>query len=254
MVTRSTAWPEGTPCWVDLAVDDLEKAHAFYAGLFGWELEVGGPETGSYTMCKVDGKAVAGIGTKMGVEQPTVWTTYLAVDDVEKTAHAVTEAGGQVIAEPFDVMDYGRMAVAVDPVGGAFGLWQSGQHHGAELANENWSLTWNEHMSRDLDAAKSFYTTVFGYTYQDVPDDTPYAMVQLKGEVVGGLGVMGPEAPAAMPAHWRTYFLVPDVDATIAKVTELGGQALGPAFDSEYGRMAMVCDDQGAMFFVIKGS
>src|ERR1039457_703014 len=41
MVTRDTAWPSGTPCWVDLGVDDIAKAGTFYAGLFGWEIPGG---------------------------------------------------------------------------------------------------------------------------------------------------------------------------------------------------------------------
>lgn len=51
MVTRDTAWPDGTPCWVDLGVADIARADAFYAGLFGWDIQPGPPEAGGYTMC-----------------------------------------------------------------------------------------------------------------------------------------------------------------------------------------------------------
>ena len=64
MVTRDTPWPEGTPCWVDLSVDDLPKAIAFYQGLFGWEVQRGGPEVGGYSMALIGGKAAAGIGRR----------------------------------------------------------------------------------------------------------------------------------------------------------------------------------------------
>ena len=51
------------------------------------------------------------------------WNTYVWVDDVEATAAVVRGAGGTVVAEPFDVMDAGRMAVVADPNGAVFGLY-----------------------------------------------------------------------------------------------------------------------------------
>ncbi len=66
MVTRDTAWGDGTPCWVDLGVTDIAKASAFYAELFGWEAQPGPPEAGGYTVCRKDGRQVAGIGPNMG--------------------------------------------------------------------------------------------------------------------------------------------------------------------------------------------
>lgn len=253
MVTRNEAWPEGTPCWVDLGVDDVEKAIAFYGGLFGWEARIGAPETGGYVNCSLNGRSVAGLGPKMNADQPTVWTTYLAADDVDKVAGKITEAGGQVLMEPFDVMDFGRMTIAVDPAGAAFGVWQSGTHTGVELADEPSSLVWNEQLSDDLDGAKRFYESVFGYTYDDV-ESQPYAMLKVNGEVAGGLGALGSDTPAGTPPHWRVYFQVPDTDAAVRKVTDLGGTVLVAPTDTPYGRLASVTDDQGAVFFVIQGN
>lgn len=255
MVTRTTAWPEGTPCWVDLVVDDLDKAVRFYGGLFGWDIEIGGPEFGGYSMCGVGGKAVAGIGPKQSPDQPTVWTTYLASDDVDRTAGKVAEAGGQVLMAPFDVADIGRMSVALDSAGAVFGVWQAGRHVGAELANEPSSMVWNEQLSRDLERAKTFYAEVFGYTYDTVSDaDRPYAMIKVDGTVAGGLGILAPDVPTAMPAHWRAYFQVASTDEAAAKVAALGGRVITGPFDSPYGRQAVVSDDQDAMFVLIQGS
>ena len=135
MVARDTAWPSGTPCWVDLGVDDIVKASAFYAGLFGWEIQAGPPEAGGYVMCLTNGRPVAGIGPKQGPPgTPPAWTTYLAADDADNTARMVKTAGGQVLMEPMDVMDVGRMAVAADPGGAVFGIWQARTHIGVGLA------------------------------------------------------------------------------------------------------------------------
>ncbi|HYT25105.1 MAG TPA: VOC family protein, partial [Actinomycetota bacterium] len=41
------SYAPGTPSWVDLMTSDPEGARAFYGELFGWEFEIGGPETGN---------------------------------------------------------------------------------------------------------------------------------------------------------------------------------------------------------------
>jgi predicted enzyme related to lactoylglutathione lyase len=255
MTVRDTPWPPGTPCWVDLMTPDQPAAQEFYAALFGWDLEIGGADTGHYASCRVDGRRVAGIGGMMGMDHPPVWNTYLATADADATSAAVAAAGGTVMAPPMDVMDLGRMAFAQVPGGGVFGYWQAGTHAGFELANEPNSPTWNEFMGRDYAGAKDFYASVFGYTYTEMGgDDFQYATIEVGGETVGGIGTLPDEVPAHIPPHWRVYFAVDDCDAAVAKVTELGGSVLRPPMDMPYGRHADVADRQGAMFAVIKSA
>ncbi|MGO9142131.1 MAG: VOC family protein [Streptosporangiaceae bacterium] len=253
MVTRDTAWPVGTPCWIDLGVADIPRAIAFYEGLFSWVITPGPPETGGYAMCELDGRPVAGIGPKMGPpDAPTVWTTYLATDDADVTAAKIKAAGGQLLMEPFDVMDVGRMAVVVDPSGAAFGIWEARSHTGIQLANEPGSLIWSENMSRDYDGNKAFYQAVFGYSFGDIgAEGMRYATLDLGGRPVGGIGEISADQPADTSAHWSTYFAVRDTDASLARVTGLGGAVVAPPWDSPYGRMAVVSDNQGAVFSVM---
>lgn len=256
MVTRDTAWPAGTPCWVDLGVDNIAKARAFYSALFGWDIQDTPPEAGGYTMATVGGRPVAGIGPKMGpADMPTFWTTYLASDNVDETAAKIRAAGGQVLMDPMDVVDVGRMLVAVDPGGAQFGVWQAKAHTGVQVANEPGTLTWSENMSRNYEANKAFYNAVFGYNFGDIGGEgMKYATLDLGDKTVGGIGEIGPDQPGEMPASWGTYFAVADTDATVGKVAELGGSVVAPAWDSPYGRMAVVCDDQGAIFAVMSAA
>lgn len=257
MTVRDTPWPAGTPCWVDLMTSDPEAARGFYAQLFGWEMSVGGPEFGGYATALLDGRSAAGIGPYMGDEpgHPPVWSTYLATEDADATSAAVQAAGGTVIAPVMDVLDIGRMGFAQLPSGGVFGYWQAGTHTGFNVANEPGSLTWNEFVTRDYAGAKAFYATVFGYGYEEMGGEGfDYAMIQLDGATVGGIGAMPAEVPAAVPPHWRVYFAVDDCDAAVARVTELGGSVLRPPTDMPYGRNADVADPQGAMFSVIKSA
>jgi len=136
VVTRDTRWLAGTPCWVDVSVDDVPKAIAFYQALFGWGIR-SDPAAGGYAIAHLNDRIVAGIGPKFGPPgAPSAWTTYLAADDADATAEKIKAAGGQVAQGPMDVMEEGRMAVAFDTAGAVFGLWQGGRTTGIGLANE----------------------------------------------------------------------------------------------------------------------
>lgn len=255
MTTRDEPWSQGTPCWVDGMVNDVQAARDFYAALFGWEMVETGPDTGGYTIAQVSGRPVAGLGeNEPDSQMPPVWTTYLAVDDVEEVAARVSEHGGQIFMPAMDVMDQGRMAVVADPTGAVFGLWQAKKHHGAQIVNEPGALTWNECMTRDYDGAKKFYAEVFGYDLEDIGDGSfHYCVLNLGGRPVGGLGQIGTDMPAEVPAHWMSYFSVADTDATLERATGLGARVRLPAQDTPYGRMAVLEGAQGEGFAVIAG-
>ncbi|MFJ5958771.1 VOC family protein [Paenarthrobacter sp. NPDC092416] len=253
MTVHSEQWPAGTPNWVDLSVDDLPAAKAFYTELFGWEYLSGGEEAGGYLLASLGGKAVAGLGPKQGPGMPTVWTTYLASDNADTTAKEVAAAGGQLIAPPFDVMDSGRMAVVADSVGAAFGIWQAGTHIGAERVNEHGSLCWNELHTRDYAAARSFYSDVFGFSYQDINEEGfIYSTFKRPGDGVEVGGVHhDTDIPDGAPNYWLAWLASDNVDATAAKARELGSTLLVPVMDSPFGRMTIVQGPQGEVFGVI---
>ena len=254
MVTRDTRWPAGTPCWVDVSVDDVPKAIAFYQALFGWDIQVGGPEVGGYSIAHLDNRIVAAVSPKYGpAEVPPAWTTYLATDDVDATADKIKGAGGQLLAGPMDVMSEGRMAIALDTAGAVFGLWQGGNTTGVGLADVPGTLSWNEHMSRDFHASKAFYQAVFGYEYRDMSaEGFKYVALMVDGHEVGGLGEYPEGTPQESPAAWSVYFAVEDADAAVAKAAELGGIVVQPVRDSPYGRIGVGADDQGAVFSLIE--
>ena len=205
MVTRDTPWPDGTPSWVDLGTSDIPKAIAFYSRQFGWDVEPGGPEMGGYSMARLGGRNVAGIGPIMGPPgTPSAWTTYFASADVDATAARIANAGGQILSGPMDVMEQGRLVVAADVTGAVFGVWQGRKHTGIEVANVPGAFTWSEHMSRDFEGAKAFYAAVFGYEYGDMSSDGfSYATMLINGQqVVGGIGAFpagqGDDQPAQL--------------------------------------------------------
>ena len=130
-------------------------------------------------------------------EAPTIWTTYLATSDADATAAKIKGAGSQLVMGPIDVTDVGRMAVAADPAGAGFGVWQARAFPGAQIVNEPGAMRWNEQMSYDFEASKAFYAAVFGYEYGDTSSDTvSYATFKVDGKDVGGIGGLHQGVPA----------------------------------------------------------
>ena len=249
---EKTSYEPGTPSWVDVTAPDIEAGVAFYKALFGWEAADQGEEAGHYTMFTKGGKNVAAISPVMG-DQPPVWTTYISVADVDATVAAVRDNGGMVFMEPMDVMTAGRMAIAADPTGAAFGLWQPKDHIGAQLVNEPGTLTWNELNSRDTAAAGPFYRAVFGWSGEEEAfGDSSYTQFDIGGAPMGGMAPMNPDVPAEVPSHWLVYFAVDDTDATVAAATSAGGSVQVPPMDIPPGRFAVLADPGGATFAIIK--
>ena len=259
MTKRDTPWPEGTPNWADLMTKNREASWKFYRSVFGWEILDSGPDMGHYGMATLGGRPVAGIGEPPAEagNPPPAWTTYLATDDVDKTVEAVQAAGGQVLMPPMDVGGAGRMAMAADPTGAVFGLWQAGEHIGTGLANEPGAMTWNELLTHDTAQAREFYTAVFGYRYTPVKGAADYTSIDGEGPggTVGGIGAMDNTPPAGkVQAHWLNYFAVTDTDATVKKVETSFGSVRVPPVDTPFGRMAVLADADGAEFAVIQST
>jgi predicted enzyme related to lactoylglutathione lyase len=250
MSIRTSPWPAGTPCWADLTVPDLEAAKAFYGAVLGWEFQQFGEEFGGYALARAKGAAAAGVGPQQAGTTPS-WTLYLASDNVDSTAEAIGENGGTVVLPPGDVGPLGRLLIATDPTGAAFGVWQAGHTIGAEITNEPGGLVWEDLRSPDPDAARAFYQAVFGYRTDPLdaagPDYHTFAHPSEQAPL-GGMGGMFSETDR--PAHWLVYFGVADVDAAISAATDAGGHVVQVAFDSPYGRMAGLTDPGGALFWV----
>jgi predicted enzyme related to lactoylglutathione lyase len=248
----------GTPSWVELSSPDTDAAAAFYGELLGWSATEPGPvdETGGYRMFQQGDQRVAGLMGHMQDGQPTVWSTYISVDDADETAARVTGAGGSVIVEPMDVMDIGRMSFFSDPTGAVFGIWQPKAFPGADLVNEPNSLCWNEVLTRDAEANRAFYPAVFGWGvgkpgFDGAPES--YVVWEVDGHAVGGMMQMndeffGPE----IPAHWSVCFAVADADTVVDTARGLGATIMFGPMDMPIGRFAGIVDPQGAAFSVMQ--
>lgn len=265
----------GVPCWVDTTQPDPEAAVAFYSGLFGWEFENVMPpgSESAYSIARIRGGDVAAVTSPPdGAPPVAMWNTYIWVDNVDETAAKVLEAGGEVLQEPFSVMDAGRMAVVADPEGAIFCLWQAGQHRGARVVNEHGAVNFNGLNTRDVDAAKRFYGAVLGWQTMTL-DGSGAEMWTLPGygdhlereqpglrarvaelgaepdfvDVVANINPIPADQPDT-PPHWDVTFGVDDADAVAERATALGGNVLLPPMDVPWARLTVIADPQGAVF------
>ena len=251
-----TTYPPGTFCWTDLATTDPEGAKAFYTGLFGWEVEdmPTDEEGGVYTMARLEGKYVAALYRLQMPGVPPAWGSHVWVDDADAAAARLKALGGTLMAEPFDVLDAGRMAVAQDPQGAVFLLWQPGRHRGAELVNVPGALTLNQLNTSDPEAAGRFYSDLFGWTVevQDTGDGPGYWGLFNQGALNGGMMELPAEGQA--PPHWLVYFASDDLDRAGTRIGELGGDVVvGPMSAGEEGTILVARDPQGAYFALFAG-
>jgi predicted enzyme related to lactoylglutathione lyase len=268
----------GVPCWVDTSQPDPDAAVAFYGGLFGWEFEDVMPpgSEAKYFIARLRGGEVAAVGSIPDAVPPmAMWNTYVWVESADETASKVADAGGKALMEPFDVMDAGRRGVFADPEGAVICVWQAKKHTGARIVNEAGSLNFNGLNTRDVEGAKSFYGSVFGW--QTLPLDGGAQMWTLPGygdhleegdpelrkrmaeagapagfeDAVASINPIADDQPD-VPAHWSVTFAVDDADATAARATELGGKVAVPPFDAPWVRMTVIADPQGATFIASK--
>ncbi len=254
-------YAEGVPCWVDLMTENHQATIDFYGGLFGWEFRVGSDKTNHYTLALLDGDPVAGIADLPDdAPIPTAWMTYFAVHDAGAASMLITMAAGPLSMNPVEITDggatLGRMAMAADPAGAIFGVWEAGTLAGARRVNEPGTLIWNEAMSANAAAVRPFYTRVFGWTLEQIGDGVnfDYTTARVEDRAICGVMQLPHGVPSNMPSSWMTYFATADTDASVLKVIELGGEVVTEPKASPYGRFAMVQDPQGAVFALLSVS
>jgi predicted enzyme related to lactoylglutathione lyase len=239
-------YPDGTFCWVDLGTVDPAAAKAFYGGLLGWEFDdLPTGDTGTYSICRLDGKAVAGL---YDMAEEASWGSYVKVDDVDRATARARELGAEVLVEPFDAPGGGRVATVRDPAGAAVSLSRPGEQFAAEVVNQDGAWTWNELVAPDLAAAVAFYGQLLGWVAADIGGAVARTSFSLGDLLVGGgHAPIGPEDPTP---RWTISFWVADADRCVERARELGGGVVLPPMDIPVGRFAIVSDPGGAAFTV----
>ena len=117
----------GEVAWIECASADVEATKAHYEKLCGWTFEgMEMADAGTYWVASLNGKMVAGVMAKEAIPYnvPPHWLVYLEVADIAAAVKDVTDTGGKVLREPFEVPGVGQIAIVSEPSGAGLGLLQ----------------------------------------------------------------------------------------------------------------------------------
>ncbi|HZG05292.1 MAG TPA: VOC family protein [Streptomyces sp.] len=261
MTEAATRRAPGTPSWVSLLVRDSAASQEFYHELFGWEYRPGPGPAGPHVRAVLDGHQVACITRiQPGMQRLATWLPYLTAEDADTAAELTRMCGGTVGVGPLAAEGMGRVAVAADPAGAAFGIWQADTRPGAHMDGGPGTVVWNELITHRTSTVEKFYETVFGLETESLDrtdaqeadgEEPDYLTVTAHGRIVGGIRGVGTALPRDRGSHWLMYVEVADADAAARRAAELGGRVLRPPQDSPRGRVARLADREGAPFAVI---
>ncbi|MDX2092601.1 MAG: VOC family protein [Kofleriaceae bacterium] len=239
--------------WFEYVSKDDKKAQGFFGELFGWTTKDVPMPDGAYTMIASGGKTIGGyMHTPPGAPSTSHWLTHLRVSDVRAASEKVTQLGGKVLEAPFKVGDFGTMAIASDPHGGAFALWQPAKADEPLPEAADGSFCWNELTSKVPAASVAFYSAVAGFTPEkmDMPGMGTYFTLNAAGQPRGG--ILEARMPEAQHA-WTPYVQVASTDKTIERAKKLGATVIVlPTDVPTVGRFAIILDPQGAALGILQ--
>lgn len=245
--------------WYELMTTDAVAARTFYSHVVGWTMRPAGMGSSDYTLLCVGESAVGGL---MPLPQEAcdagarpAWIGYIGVDDVDAAAAKVSANGGSIRRPPQDMEGVGRFAVAADPHGAAFVLFQPFMDAYPPISMDTpGAVAWRELMADDGPSAFDFYAATFGWEKDQAFDMGPMGVYQLfrtgGDQASGGMMTRGPEVPAAF---WGYYFTVENIDAGLERLTGAGGRVLNGPMEVPGGMWVVQALDPQGIYFCILG-
>ena len=114
-------------------------------------------------------------------------------------------------------------------------------------------FVWFELLTEDGDAARQFYSELFGWTFSDSALHKGYDTIVNNDKTIAGMLNISGSDPATQESRWICSISVDDVDNAAKELKSLGGTVLyGPADSGKRGRLAQVADSQGADFILLR--
>lgn len=252
MVSETGMVTPGRFVWHELLTHEPEKSRAFYEALFGWRFDA----DGGYTHILLGDAHVGGMLKAPMPQMPANWLSYISVEDVDAATQKAAAVGCKVLAPTMTIEGTGKFSVIEDPQGAVFALWRSDRGDPPELtAPIVGTFCWDQLMVPDVNAAFGTYAKLFDWSR--IAMDAPNLHTVMRPVDDGGPGrterqagsIM--QAPPGTPPQWLGLVLVKSLEATSARVRELGGKVLEPRVLVPGVGAYAVCEDfQGAVFAV----
>lgn len=250
--------PHGQFAWVEVHAADQAATEALYPDLFGWKVTRHPLGDGThYTLFMKQGQPVAGCVQmdKAAREAGTrnTWNNYVAVDNVRELVGRVASCGGRVLVAPRRFSKLATMALVCGPDGAEFGLWEGDELPGAGICNEPGSFSWNELVTDDREGARAFLGDLMGWTFEDQQEGPEFIYTAFfnNGRRNGGIMALEPSWGEGARAFWMPYFAVSVMDASLAKIEQLGGRVLRGPINGRPGHWNVVGLPSGEIFTLI---
>lgn len=174
---------------------------------------------------------------------------YIQVTGIEEHVARARELGADVHVEQMEIPSVGKFAVLDDPTGAPFYLYEIAPEYRATSTGYDRGaghIIWNELITNDLATAAAFYREIAGWELIPMsPDPLSYTVAKVDGAPVAGL--FQPAEPPANSA-WIMSVATDDIDATIARALQLGGEVIHAATTVPgVGRTAWIADPAGGV-------
>lgn len=243
--------------WVDLLTPDVERAEAFYGGLFGWSFRKIGNAESAYTLAFLGEEPMAGmvrVTAQQGERRQARWVGFISVPDVSEAQRLVLSQGGKVLVSARSFPRRGDLAVFADRERAIFGVLSSSAGDVEDFLTEMGEWIWAQFLSREGEEAALFYASIGASEVLDAPrpEGARRWLLVSQGYARASIVEIPPARTDARPG-WLGYVRVAEVGSTIALAEKLGGQVLvAPRPDLFGGRVALLADPSGASFGVLQ--
>ena len=232
----------------------MGAARKFYGELLGWRFEDTRRGDRPYVLASSAAGRVAGIVDISAMANAgQQWLSFMAVDDVNKSAAQVRSDGGKVLVEPRDLDGIGRAAVVADPQGAPLGLAQllrNPPDPQQPIANH---FFWQEYLARDAAQALDFYKRLAAYE-SAITDSRLGIEYHVLRKTRGRAGLFQlPATVVDVEPNWLPYVFVSDPATVAARVPGLGGRIVVAARpDLRNGSLVVIADPGGAVLALQK--
>lgn len=238
----------GSFCFTELNTSDIEGSKRFYGELFGWSAAEPPVSDGSYFLFQLGGRDVAGM--RRAPHGTHRWIPHVFVNSIADVTAQARRLGARVASPLQETPGLARTCVIHDPQEAELGLWEDGGHQGARLIDMTGTMWWVELLTRDISAARAFYTAVFGWTFiESSKIGFPYTVFKIGERMVAGGGQYEPEW--GVTSRWHVLFAVENFEAAVKRAAARGGK-LDFWRDVPYnGRFGIIRDAGKAVFCIM---
>ena len=245
-LSQSNTKLTGQVIWRDLVTHQPAEAQTFYENVFGWQFD---KFSDDYATITYQGDLIGGMATLPSNNVSSYWLPVVSTDNLDRSLEKVKATGGKVLISNTELKGRGDIGVVRDPQGAVFSLMDTVSGDPESLPRLSGSWVWQEVWTDSIDGSQVFYQGLADYTaLQRSVKGNEYRYLTANDQPAFGL-VKKPNKEVA--SMWVNYIKVDDVDATLDKVKQFGGDVLmAPNESIRDGSVAIVRDPSGAGFVI----